>query len=118
VLVLIALSTLIAVGFAGIGALLALRFGTGEAVQGFFPLLFVGVFLSSSSLPRDLIQTDWFRTVATYNPVSYLIEGVRSLIITGWDAQALALGFGIAAVIAVGALGAATVALRGRLGRS
>jgi ABC-2 type transport system permease protein len=118
VLVLIALSTLIAVGFAGIGALLALRFGTGEAVQGFFPLLFVGVFLSSSSLPRDLIQTDWFRTVATYNPVSYLIEGVRSLIITGWDAQALALGFGIAAVIAVVALGASTVALRGRLGRS
>ena len=44
------------------------------------------------SLPRDLIEQDWFRTVATYNPVSYLFEGVRSLIITGWDARALALG--------------------------
>ncbi len=84
-LVLLALSILIAFGFAGLGALLALRFGTGEAVQGFFPLLFVTVFLSSSSLPRNLIKTDWFREVATYNPVSYLIEGVRSLIITGWD---------------------------------
>ena len=54
-------------------------------MQGFFPLLFVTLFLSSSSLPRNLIKADWFREVATYNPVSYLIEGVRSLIITGWD---------------------------------
>ena len=82
---LLALSILIAFGFAGLGALLALRFGTGEAVQGFFPLLFVTVFLSSSSLPRNLIKVNWFHDVATYNPVSYLIEGIRSLIITGWD---------------------------------
>ena len=83
--VLLALSILIAFGFAGLGALIALRLGTGEAVQGFFPLLFVTVFLSSSSLPRNLIKTGWFKEVATYNPVSYLIEGIRSLIITGWD---------------------------------
>jgi ABC-2 type transport system permease protein len=56
--------------------------------------------------------------VATINPVSYLIEGIRSLIITGWDAQALALGFGIAGGIAVVALAAASVALDARLGRS
>ena len=47
--------------------------------------------------PRNLIEVDWFRFVATINPVSYLIEAVRSLIITGWDGQALALGFGFAA---------------------
>jgi ABC-2 type transport system permease protein len=115
--VLLALSVLISFAFAGIGAFLALQFGTGEAVQGFFPLLFVLVFLSSSSLPRDLIQTEWFRTVATYNPVSYLIEGIRSLIITGWDAEALALGFGIAAALTVAAYTAASFALRGRVGR-
>jgi ABC-2 type transport system permease protein len=117
-LVLLALSTLIAFGFAGIGALLALRFGSGEAVQGFFPLLFVGVFLSSSNLPRNLIQTDWFRTIATYNPVSYLIEGVRSLIITGFDGRALALGFGIAGAIAIASMTAASVSLRRRLVRT
>jgi ABC-2 type transport system permease protein len=69
------------------------------------------------NLPRNLIEIQWFRTVATVNPVSYLIEGIRSLIITGWDAQALLLGFGIAAAIAVVALAAASVALRGRLAR-
>ena len=43
------------------------------------------LFLSSSSLPRNLIKTTWFREVATYNPVSYLIEGLRSLVITGLE---------------------------------
>ena len=116
--VLLALSTLISFGFACLGCLIALRFGSGEAVQGIFPLLFVLVFLSSSSLPRNLIKTDWFREVATYNPVSYLIEGVRSLIITGWDGEALALGFGFAAALAVIALALAERAMRTRLVRT
>jgi ABC-2 type transport system permease protein len=116
--VLLALSIVIAFGFASLGALLALRFGTGEAVQGIFPLLFVTVFLSSSSLPRNLIKTDWFREVATYNPVSYLIEGVRSLIIKGWDAQALALGFGFAILLIVIALALASAAMKTRLVRT
>ena len=115
--VLLGLSILISFAFAAIGAFLALKFGTGEAVQGFFPLLFVLVFLSSSSLPRDLIATDWFRTVATYNPVSYLIEGIRSLIIIGWDAEALALGFGTAIALLAIALTAASLALRTRVGQ-
>jgi ABC-2 type transport system permease protein len=118
VLVLLGLSTLIAFGFASLGALFALRFGTGEAVQGLFPLLFVTVFLSSSSLPRNLIQTDWFREVATYNPVSYLIEGVRSLIIKGWDGQALALGFGFATVLVLISLTLASGAMKTRLVRT
>ena len=117
-LVLLVLSILIAFGFAGLGALLALRFGTGEAVQGFFPLLFVTVFLSSSSLPRNLIQISWFHEVATYNPISYLIEGIRSLIITGWDAQALALGFGFALLLCVLTLGFAGTAMKNRLVRT
>jgi ABC-2 type transport system permease protein len=78
----------------------------------------VFLFLSSMNLPRNLIEIGWFRTVATINPVSYLIEGIRSLIITGWDAQALALGFGLAAGIAALGLAAASVALKGRLARS
>ncbi len=116
-LVLLALSILIAFGFASLGGLLALRFGSGEAVQGIFPLLFVTLFLSSSSLPRNLIKATWFRDIATYNPVSYLLEGLRSLVITGWDAQALALGFGFAAALLVITLGFSQAAMRSRLAR-
>ena len=116
--VLLVLSTVIMFGFAAIGAFVALRTGSSEAVQGFFPVLFVFLFISSMNMPRDLIEIDWFRTAATANPVSYLIESVRSLIITGWDGQALALGFGTAAVIAVAGLTLASLALRMRLART
>jgi ABC-2 type transport system permease protein len=117
VFLIVLLGVLIALAFGAVGAFLALRTGSGEAIQALFPLFFVFLFLSSMNLPRNLIEIEWFRTVATVNPVSYLIEGIRSLIITGWDVQALLLGFGIATGLAVVALAAASVALRGRLAR-
>ena len=118
VLVIVALSMLLAIGFGCIGLFVALRTGSGEAVQSMFPVFFVFLFLSSMNLPRNLIQTDWFREVATYNPVSYLIEAIRSLLIKGWDGEALALGFGIAGVIAVVAMVAASTSMRTRLVRT
>ena len=116
--VLFALSLAIVAGFGAIGLFAGLRTGSGEAVQGLFPLMFILLFLSSAALPRDLIAHDWFQTVATINPVSYLIEGLRSLIITGWDPAALALAFGIALAIFAAGLAASTAALRERLVRT
>ena len=57
VLVLLTLSLTISFAFASLGGLLALRLGTGEAIQGIFPLLFVTLFLSSATLPRNVIGT-------------------------------------------------------------
>jgi ABC-2 type transport system permease protein len=118
VLVVFLFATLIALGFGALGAFAALRTGSGEAVQGLFPAFFVFLFISSMNIPRNLIEATWFRDLATANPVSYLLEAVRSLIITGWDAEALALGFGIAAVIAAVALALSSWALRVRMARS
>ena len=70
------------------------------------------------ALPRDLIEQDWFQTVATYNPVSYLIEGLRSLFIDGFDGEALALGFGFSLAIGLAFLAAASATLRTRLTRT
>ena len=117
-LVLIALATLITLAFGSIGLIAGMRASSPENVQGLFPVIFVFLFMSSMALPRDLIETDWFRTIATYNPVSYMIEGIRSLLITGWDGEALALGFGCATAILVAALAMATVSLRGRMVRT
>jgi ABC-2 type transport system permease protein len=117
-LVIVCLSLLLSLGFGCIGAFVALRTGSGEAVQGIFPLLFAGLFLSSMYLPRDLIETDWFHTVADWNPVSYMLEGIRSLVVSGWDAEALALGFACAGGVALLALAATTSALRTRMTRT
>ncbi len=116
--VLLALALLTALGLGAIGSAMAAATGSAEAVQGLFPLLFVLLFLSSSSLPRELISVDWFRTVATYNPFSYLIEGNRSLIITGWDGAALWKGFATAGAITVVGLALAARGLKTRMGRT
>jgi ABC-2 type transport system permease protein len=117
-LVLLALAMLVAVAFGSIGLTIGLRTGNGEAVQAAFPLMFVLLFLSSAVLPRDLIANDWFQTVTTINPVSYIVEAFRSLLISGWDAEALALGFGVAlAILAIG-MWLATAALKTRMERT
>jgi len=118
VVVLFLLALLIALAFASLGAFIGLRTGSGEAVQGVFPLFFAALFLSSMALPRDLIETDWFRTVATWNPVSYMLEAIRSLVIVGWDPEALALGFACAGGVALIALIAASAALRTQMVRT
>ena len=116
--VIVALSLMISLAFGAIGVFAAFRFGNGEAVQGLFPVLFVFLFLSSMALPRPLIEQEWFRTIATYNPVSYLLEGIRSLFIDGFDGEALALAFGCAAGIGLLFLALAAANVRTRLVRT
>ena len=118
VVVLFAFMVLVTLAFGAFGAFAALRTGSGEAVQSLFPVFFVFLFISSMNIPRNLIDATWFRDLATVNPVSYLLEAVRSLIILGWDGQALALGFGISVVLVVVALTLASWALRVRMARS
>ena len=117
VALLLVFAALIALAFGALGAWAALRTGSAEAVQSLFPVFFVFLFISSMNIPRNLIATTWFRDAATVNPVSYLLECVRSLIITGWDGQALALGFGIVALIGLTSLALAARTLPRRLAR-
>lgn len=116
--VLFALAAVGAVAFGAAGTTIALRSGSAEAVQGVFPVFFVALFLSSMNIPRNLIEADWFRWIATANPVSYLIEGIRSLVVWGWDAEALLLGFGTALGLSLVFLAATGAAFRVRLTRT
>jgi ABC-2 type transport system permease protein len=117
-LVIVALSVTITVAFGSVGLFAALRTGSGEAVQSLFPVFFVFLFISSMALPLDLIQTQWFHDVASANPISYLLQAFRSLLIEGWNVGDLALGFAIAvAILAIGMFAAAT-SLKSRLVRT
>ena len=114
-MLLVALSA--AVLGAGVGAIamsFALRTGSAEAVQGSFPLLFAGLFLSGAFFPRALMD-GWFKTVAGYNPFTYLIEGLRALVIDGLDLGDFATAIGVAAAIFVVGMLLSNGALRRRL---
>jgi ABC-2 type transport system permease protein len=118
VVVLLVYAALVSLSFGALGAFLAFRAGSGEAIQALFPVLFVFLFISSMNTPRNLIGVGWFKTAATLNPVSYMIECVRSLIIVGWDGQALLLGFGFVLLIGIVSLALATRGLRMRMTRT
>src|SRR5712691_5520003 len=115
---LLVLEAVIALAFASMGSWAALRTGSTEAVQSLFPVFFVFLFISSMNIPRNLIETTWFRWAASVNPVSYLIVYVRSLVITGWDGEALGVGFGVATGISLIGFTLAARALLHRLERS
>ena len=107
-----------AAGFGTLGLWIALRTGSAEGVQSMFPLLFFLLLVSSMNLPRNLIEVTWFRDLATANPVSYLIEAIRSLVIEGWNVEALLLGLAVTAGLLGVSLLLAARQLRVRLART
>ena len=82
-----ALVTASALAVGGIGAAIALRTGSASVVQGLFPLVLVVLFLSSAFFPQELM-IEPAKTIAEYNPLSFIVEGVREPIISGIDATA------------------------------
>lgn len=88
--------------FAGYAVFIALKTKNGAAAQAatfaFFPL----VFLSTTFVPIEYIEATWLRWAATVNPTTYIYAAMRSLLINGWEARPLLIGFGV--VLAFGTL--------------
>jgi ABC-2 type transport system permease protein len=110
----VGLVTATAMAVGGIGAAIALRTGSASVVQGLFPLVLVVLFLSSAFFPNGLM-IEPAKAIAEYNPLSFVVEGVRGPIISDVDAsQLLDAVLAIAGIVALGLLLSAR-ALRHRL---
>jgi ABC-2 type transport system permease protein len=81
----IVLVTSAAMAVGGIGAAIALRTGSASVVQGLFPLVLVVLFLSTAFFPQGLM-IEPAKTIARYNPLSFVVEGIREPMISGIDA--------------------------------
>ena len=101
VLAFLLLSGLWGLAFTGFPYAIALRTGNPAAVNSSFILFFPFAFLTTTFLPQEAL-TGWLATVADYNPVTYLLAGLRALISTGWAPTDLLPAIG--AVAAVGAV--------------
>jgi len=93
-LVLVVLAALFGVGYAGFGILVALRTRNVQATNTSFLLFFPLLFLTPNFVPFDLLSP-LMETLARVNPVSYVIDGLRSLVINGWDLGRLAACAGV-----------------------
>jgi ABC-2 type transport system permease protein len=103
--VLILLAALFGVAYAGFAILVALRTRNVQATNTSFLVFFPLLFLTPNFVPFDLL-TPVMETLARLNPVSYVIEGLRSLIIDGWDPDKIAACLGVTL-----AMGVALIAL-------
>jgi len=100
--------------FTGFPYAIALKTANPAAVASSFLLFFPFAFLTSSTVPLESL-TPWMRAIAKVNPITYVLEGMRSLLSDGWDWTAIG-----KAVLAISILGAVSqtmsmLALRGRL---
>ena len=116
-LALIASGTLLALAVGAIMSTMAIRTGSSEAVQGAFPLLFIALFFSSAFFPRATMS-GFYATMADYNPISYLVEGMRDLVIGGLTMWALLRAILLPALMAVGGVALALRSLNKRLAAS
>jgi ABC-2 type transport system permease protein len=114
VLVLIAVAVVLAVAIGGLGAAVGLRTGQAEAVQNSFPLVFILLFISSAFFPTALMR-GWYKTVATHNPMTWLVDGMRHQVIVGFDAVEALKAFAVAGGLCALALTLAASQLRRRL---
>lgn len=92
--------TFFAMAWSCIGMVAALRTQNARLVQSMFVLVFPFLYLTTSQSPKELLPKA-FATIATYNPVTYIIEGVRALVLYGWDSKAIWQGFATAIILFV-----------------
>ena len=102
--------------FSGFPYAIAFKTGNAAAVNISFLLFFPFLFMTSLFVPQEAM-TGWLSTAADFNPVTYLLAALRSLIYGGWDAQAMRDGMIAIAAVGVVSIGLALAALKGRATR-
>jgi ABC-2 type transport system permease protein len=100
VVLILLISALFGLAYASLGVAIALKTGSAQAAQMSFLLFFPLLFLSPAFAPKEVFA-GWLEFLATINPVTYILEGQRDLVLDGWDARSLAACF--ASIFGLGA---------------
>ena len=110
------LAILLGTGFAGFTVSAALGTGSAAATQSAGFLFFPLTFLTASFVPLALLS-GWLKTAAQLNPITYVLEGMRSLMLTGWSTADLWPAVAACLILAVAMYALAGYALRVRTRR-
>jgi ABC-2 type transport system permease protein len=116
-LVVIGLSVLLGLGFAGFTVSAALGSGSAAATQGASFLFFPLTFLAPTFVPMSLLS-GWLEIAAKVNPITYVLQAMRALLNTGWDIKAIATSILACLILAIIMYALAAFALRVRTRRN
>lgn len=116
VLAVLGLALLLGAGFSGFTVGVALRSGNAAATQGSSLLFFPFTFLTATFVPVSLLS-GWIKTAAEYNPVTYILEAMRSMLLNGWEADTIARGLSSTLLLGVVLFAFALLSLRARTQR-
>lgn len=98
-LTIVVLAGVFGIAFAGASFIPALLTKSEQATSTFSLLLFPLMFASTAFVPEALMP-GWLQVVNDWNPISYLIEAIRALMVIGYDWNAIAM-----ALLTIGVLG-------------
>jgi ABC-2 type transport system permease protein len=110
------LALLLGTGFSGFTVGIALRTGNAAATQGGSFLFFPLTFLTATFVPVSLLS-GWIKTAAAVNPITYLLEAMRSLLMNGWEGDVLVKGLLACLILGVLMFAFALSGLRARTAR-
>lgn len=99
-LMILLLAGLFGMAWSGLGTTIALRTKNQRATQSAFILFFPFTFITTSQLPLNLLS-GWYKTAVELNPVTYVLEALRSLASGGWDWTVIGHGFLVALLVGV-----------------
>lgn len=102
---------LFAMAWSCISMISALRTQNARLVQSLFVVVFPFLYITTSQAPKQLLPPA-FATMATYNPVTYIIEGVRALVLSTWGDHRIWQGFAVATVLFVALTGITLVSFQ------
>ena len=110
------MSGLWGLAFTGFPYAIALKTGNPAAVNSSFLLFFPFSFLTTAFLPKEALS-GWLATAATYNPVTYLLDGLRAIISEGWNWETIGKAVLATGIILAISFTLAFLALKGRVSR-
>ena len=115
-LVVVGLAILLGSGFAGFTVSAALGSGNAAVTNAASFLFFPLTFLTASFVPLELLS-GWLKAAARVNPITYVLEAMRAVLNSGWDATLLWQGVAACLLLAGAMYALAVLALRARTRR-
>jgi ABC-2 type transport system permease protein len=110
----ILIGSLFGLAYSGLGFAMALKTGNAQATQTMWLLFMPLMFLTTMFAPKDALS-GWMEVAASLNPMTYLLQGLRSLSMEGWDAGDIGVSLLAVGVLGTVSLTLAFLALRGRV---